>query len=92
MDRKTVAGESTDVLLKAFLQIRWRKRAGMVEGSAKLDPDLGRPLLRAVETIEQELLDEDVAQRAVHARTPDQRRADAFVLLFDRLSEALDKS
>jgi hypothetical protein len=92
MDRKTVAGESADVLLKAFLQFKWRKSAGMVEASAKLGRDLGRPLLRAVETIEQELLDEDVARRAVHSRTPDQRQADAFVLLFDRLCEALGES
>lgn len=92
MARKTVAGESADVLLKAFLQFNWRKRAGMVEVSATLERELGGPLLRAVETIEQELLDDDVARRAVHTRTPAERRADAFVLLFDRLSEALGNS
>lgn len=92
MDRKTVAGESAEVLLRAFLQFNWRKKAGMVEGSARLERDLGGPLIRAVETIEQELLDEDVARRAVHTRTPAQWRADAFALLFDRLSEALDQS
>jgi hypothetical protein len=92
MDRKTVAGESADVLLKAFLAFKWRKRAGMVECHAQLDHDLGRPLLRAIQTIEQELLDEDVERRAVHTRTPDQRRGDALVLLFDRLSETLGES
>ena len=92
MHRKTVAGESADVLWKAFLQLKWQKSAGMVKVSARLENDVGRPLLRAVETIEQELLDEDVAQSAVYSRTPDQRRADAFVLLFHRLSEALDET
>ena len=89
MDRKTVAGEPAAVLVKALLQFNWRNRAGMVEVSAKLERNLGAPLLRAVERIEQELLDEDVALKAVHTRTPAQRRADAFVLLFDRLGEAL---
>jgi hypothetical protein len=92
MDRKTIAGESADVLLKAFLQFNWRKKGGMVEVSAELERDLGAPLIRAVETVEQDLLDEDVARRAAHTRTPAQRRADAFVLLLDRLSEALDES
>lgn len=92
MGRKTVAGESANVLLEAFLQFNWQKRAGMVEASAKLERDLGGPLLRAVETIEHEVLDEDVARRTVHTRTPAQRRADAFVLLFDRLSEVLDET
>ena len=64
----------------------------MVEASATLDRDLGGPLLRAVKAIEQELLDEDVARRAVHTRTPAQRRADAFILLFERLSVALGNS
>ena len=92
MDRKTVAGESADVLREAFLQLKWRKKAGMVEVSAKLERDLGGPLHRAIETIEQELLDEAVARRAVHTRTPAQRRADAFVLLSARLTEVLGES
>lgn len=92
MDRKTVAGESANVLVEAFLQFTWQKRTGTVEVSATLERDLGGPLLRAIETIEQELLDEDVARRAVHTRTPVQRRADAFVLLSDRLSEVLGES
>lgn len=88
MNRRSVAGEPADVLWKAILQFEWRRRAGMFEVSARLEPDLGRPLLRAIETIEQELLDEEQARRAAHTRTPDQRRADAFVVLFDRLIEA----
>lgn len=92
MDRATVAGEPAEDLLKAFLQFNWRKRAGMVEFSAQLERELGAPLQRALETVEQELLDDDVARRAVPTRTTTQRRADAFVVLFDRVSEALDET
>ena len=85
-----VAGEPVEILSAALRQMKYRKSSnGMIRFSAMLDRELGEPLLRALTRIERELLDQDRHRGAgVHARTPAQRRADALVVLVDRLAEA----
>ena len=92
MAERTVAGEPLELLQAAFAKLKHRKRSdGMVELSGNLEPELGEPLLRAVIRIEGELLDQDVAYGDPDARTISERRADAFVLLAERLTTALDQ-
>jgi hypothetical protein len=93
MVNRTVAGEPLELLQAAFAKLQHGKRSdGMVELFGKLDPELGEPLLRAVVRIERELLDQDVAHGDPDVRTTSERRADAFVLLAERLTAALDQS
>jgi hypothetical protein len=92
MEERTVAGEPLELLEAAFGQLKHRKQSnGMVELSGKLDPELGEPLLRAVIRIEGELLEQDVAYGDPDVRTISQRRVDAFVLLAERLTAAVDQ-
>ena len=57
-----------------------------------VDPVVGAPLLRALMRVEAELLREDAnwisADAPEPTRTEDQRRAEAFVVLVERIAEA----
>lgn len=92
MRQRIVAGESIELLGAALGKLKHRKtNDGMVEFSGSLEPDLGEPLLRALLRIEKELLDRDVAHGDPDVRTTEQRRADAFVVLVERLTSSLER-
>lgn len=85
-----VAGEPVELLCAALGKLQHRTRSdGMVELTGSLEPELGDPLWRAVLRIEKKLLDQDVAQGDPDVRTTEQRRADAFVHLVERLTSSL---
>jgi hypothetical protein len=81
MNPRIVAGEPTDVLLAALRQLAFRRTgADTVRISGTLNRELGEPLHRALTRIERELLAQDKAGGGrTHARTLEQRRADALV-------------
>jgi hypothetical protein len=93
MTDELVAGESAETLLVALAHIEWGEEVdGMMSGSVRLEPELGRPFMRAMMRIEAELLAHDAdayGQPDVEERTPEQRAADAFVALTLRVSDAL---
>jgi hypothetical protein len=60
----------------------------MIAFSATLDRELGGSVHRALMRIDHELREADRADRSGQARTPEQRRADALVVLVFRLAEA----
>jgi hypothetical protein len=92
MEPKTVAGEPLELLQAAFGKIKPRKtNDGWVRFSVTLEPELGEPLLRALLRIERELLDHDVAQGSPDVRTAPRRKADAFVVLCERFTAALNR-
>lgn len=85
MTQRTVAGESIELLRSALGKLKLRTRSdGIAELTGTLEPELGRPLWRAIMQIERELLDQDGTKGDPKVRTTEQRRADAFVLLVDR--------
>ncbi len=87
MDQRTVAGEDIELLVSALSKFMHRKtKDGMVQLSATLDRELGAPLQRALLRIERELLNADLAGGGPIERTSEQRGADAFVLLVERLT------
>jgi hypothetical protein len=87
MRKRTVAGESIEHLRAALGMLKVRtSNDGMVHLSGSLEPQFGNPLLRAVQRIERELLAQDEAYGDPGVRTSEQRRADAFVLLAERLA------
>jgi hypothetical protein len=91
MEQRTVAGENIEVLRAALAKMTHREASdGMVEISLRLEPGLGEPLQRALLRIEKELLDHDVAHGNPDLRTTPQRMADAFVVLTERVTAALD--
>lgn len=92
VERKIVAGEPAEVLLAAFRQMELRRASsGTVRLSATLSRELGEPLLRALTWIERELLDLDRSRGGGGpVRTTAQRRADALVVLAERLTQALN--
>lgn len=93
MTQRTLAGESIEVIRAALGKLRHRTTStGMVELTGRLAPELGNPLRRAVLRIERELLEQDVAEGDPKVRTTAQRRADAFVLLVQRLEASLEGS
>jgi hypothetical protein len=93
MDSKIVAGERVEVLVAALRQMESRKtREGWVRISATLDREVGEPLHRALVRIERELLAQNRRDGGADSPTAGQRRADALVVLVDRLAEALDAS
>ncbi|MDQ3962946.1 MAG: hypothetical protein M3277_03410 [Actinomycetota bacterium] len=93
MRQRSVAGESIELLRGgsretpaqddarrhggAGWQPRARTRGALVAGRAR---------------IEEELLTQDVAQGDPDVRTTEQRRADAFVLLAERITSSLGQS
>lgn len=88
-----VAGEPVELLRAALGKLQHRTTSdGMVELTGSLEPELGVPLWRAVLRIEKELLAQDVAQGDPDVRTTEQRRADAFVHLVNRLPSSLERS
>lgn len=93
MRQRTVAGESIELLRAAFGKLQHRTTSdGMVELTWRLEPELGEPFCRAVLRIEMELLAQDVARGDPDVRTTEQRRADAFVLLAERLTSPRGRS
>ncbi len=93
MRQRTVAGESIETLRAALGKLKHRTTStGMVELTGSLEPDLADPLLRAVLRIDKELLAQDVARGDADVRTTEQRRADAFVALAERLTSSLGQS
>jgi hypothetical protein len=92
MEQKTVAGEPLDLLQAAFRKIKPRKMSdGRIRFSVTLEPELGEPLLRALLRIEMELLDHDLAHGGSDERTTPQCQADAFVVLCERFTAALNR-
>lgn len=93
MNTTYVAGESTTDLLRAFGEIEMsEEHDGRVELEADLAPDVGAPFMRALLRVEAELLLADadgLLDDARPLRTPDQRRADAFVALTQRVVDAV---
>jgi hypothetical protein len=89
MAAQMVAGEPVDVLVRAFEQLKVRKSAsGRVRIDARLDPELGVPLQRALMRIERELGHDidPLRDPDVRVRAPEERRADALVTLARRLA------
>ncbi len=90
MRQRNVAGESIELLRAALGKLQHRTTSdGMVELTGNLEPELGDPLWRAVLRVEEELLAQDEAQGDPDVRTTEQRRADAFVLLAERVTSSL---
>ena len=92
-----VAGEPADVILKVLMGMRDNlvpDADGMVSIQAKIPQDHAAVLLRAIMRIEAELLLADAKEvgSAAEPRTPQQRRADAFVALALRVADALGGS
>ena len=93
MKNGTVAGESIELLWAALGKLQHRTtNDGMVEITGRLERELGDPLCRAVQRIERELLEQDIAEGDSEVRTTGQRRADAFVILVQRLENPLEGS
>jgi len=93
MSPRTVAGEPLELLQAAIGKLKRSKTSdGMVELSGSLERELGEPLLRALFRIEKELLDQDVAHGHPDVRSSSERRADAFVLLAQRVTSSVDQS
>jgi len=82
---RIVYGERVSALMPgliAFGDAAFIDAEGMYRSSVILDPVVGEPLARALMRAESELLLEDaerIGTEATDGRTPDQRRADAFV-------------
>ncbi|MGH9252712.1 MAG: DUF222 domain-containing protein [Acidimicrobiales bacterium] len=93
-----VAGEPADVILKVLIGMRDNlvpDADGMTSIQATIPQDHAAVLLRATMRIEAELLLADakeVGSSAAEPRTPQQRRADAFVALALRVADALGGS
>ena len=88
-----VAGERSSALLRALGQITHQTDvAGMWRFNLAVTPVVGAPLLRALMRVEAELLRDDAnwisADAPQPTRTEDQRRADALVVLVERITEA----
>ena len=91
MNLTYVAGEATADLLRSFGDIKMSTGLNGMNIDAHLAPDVGAPLLRALLRVEAELIladAEDLRDDDRELRTPDQRRADAFVALTQRVAEA----
>jgi hypothetical protein len=89
----TVLGELLDDLAMALRSMDMRvKPDGWWEISGAMPAD--GPLVRALLRAEAELLNgdaDDMAARRWTERTPAQRRADAFVLVTERLTATIDE-
>jgi hypothetical protein len=89
-----VAGEPVDVLVAALLQCKPRLlNDGCWRIDTMLDAPTGTPLARALMRTEAELLAQDAddlrPDHLVPERTPEQRRADAFMALVRRVRGAI---
>jgi hypothetical protein len=84
-----VAGETVGDLVAA---LRGLKFARLRSGMARLSGEIGPPVIRALMRLEAALLladaDELAASPTTDLRTPEQRRADAFVRLGEELAHA----
>lgn len=92
-----VAGEAVEVLLPGLLAVRDSMVVhddGMASMHATLPAEQAAPLTRALFRVEAELLHRDarVWDELARRRTPENRSADAFILLIQRVARALQRS
>jgi hypothetical protein len=90
---ETVAGELLDELVDAAAFIRIQPvRGGWSKVSADLPEAVAAPFLRALRRVETDLVIEDALQSAGGRpieRSAERRSADAFVVLMQRISSAV---
>ncbi|QPE04279.1 DUF222 domain-containing protein [Microbacterium schleiferi] len=90
-----VEGEPAELLLEAIMSLMENSEEadGMTRFGGKLGGDSGAALIHALGRITAELRADDMRSflpgRTRSKRTEEQRGADAFILLVDRLEEAL---
>jgi hypothetical protein len=82
-----IAGVSRDTLIRALLLIRFRRTpSGMCRIRGTLPPFLANPLVRALDRVEEDLLQIDLeGGQGAMDRTSEQRRADALLELVIRV-------
>ncbi|MFI9510820.1 hypothetical protein [Nocardia sp. NPDC052566] len=90
-DSDLVAGERRDDLLRALSYVSTESGPdGEYIVNGDLPPEVAPPFIRAIMRIEAELLLHDAEQVTVETgepRSPDERRADAFVALALRVTD-----
>ena len=89
-----MAGEPVEALLPGLIALRNSmvyEADGMASMEAMLTADQAAPLTRALFRVEAELLQRDarVWDELARTRTPENRAADAFVLLAQRVGRAV---
>ena len=87
-----IAGESLDPLVRAVVLFRFRRNpSGTYRVDGTLPSALADPFLRALDRVEEDLLQIDLeGGHGAIGRTPEQRRADAFFDLIERVVDASD--
>ena len=87
-----IAGESLDPLVRAVVLFRFRRNpSGTYRVDGTLPSALADPFLRALDRVEKELHQIDLeGGHGAMDRTPEQRRADAFLDLIERVVDASD--
>lgn len=89
---RLVEGEPLDLLAEALLQFDLREQPdGTWSVTSLLEPDIGNPFVRALMRVEARLLLEDaelVGTPGAECRTPEQRTADALVILVTSVAQA----
>ena len=89
---RLVEGEPLDLLAEALLQFDLQEQPdGTWSVTTLLQPDVGNPFVRALMRVEARLLLEDadrVGTPGAEYRTPEQRKADALVILVTAVAQA----
>ncbi|WP_040792852.1 MULTISPECIES: DUF222 domain-containing protein [Nocardia] len=92
-DSDLVAGERREDLLRALSYVSTESRAdGSYVVNGDLPPEVAPPFIRAIMRVEAELLLHDaefVTVEEGEPRTPEERRADAFLALALRVTDVL---
>ncbi|ONM47586.1 DUF222 domain-containing protein [Nocardia donostiensis] len=92
-DSDTVAGERRDDLLRALSYVSTESRDdGSYIVNGDLPPEVAPPFIRAIMRVEAELLLHDAEFVTIdegEPRTPEERRADAFLALALRVTDNL---
>lgn len=92
-DADLVAGERREDLLRALSYVSTESRAdGSYVVNGDLPPEVAPPFIRAIMRVEAELLLHDaefVTVEEGEPRTPEERRADAFLALALRVTDVL---
>lgn len=92
-DSDTVAGERRDDLLRALSYVSTESREdGSYIVNGDLPPEVAPPFIRAIMRVEAELLLHDAEFVTIdegEPRTPEERRADAFLALALRVTDNL---